>query len=96
MFWISLIIRYAFFVRGFFCPFFPRMLGYNSSWHLFMTRVYVLYFVTCVFFDRIGNWFKPPGLNHLTACVLLAGINSILPGLNRFKPVKTTGWHKSI
>ena len=26
----------------------------------------------------------------------LAGINSILPGLNRFKPVKTTGRHKSI
>ena len=49
--------------------------------------------------SRVGKWF---GLNHglnqlkLNAFVPLAGINSILPGLNRFKPVKTTGWHKSI
>ena len=51
---------------------------------------------------RVGKWFKPPGLNHglnrlkLNALMPLAGINSILPGLNRFKLVKTTGWHKSI
>ena len=51
---------------------------------------------------RVGNWFKQPGLNHglnrlkSKECMPLAGINSILPGLNWFKPVKTTGWHKSI
>ena len=51
---------------------------------------------------RVGNWFKPPGLNHglnrlkFNAFMPLAGINSNLPGLNRFKPVKTTGWHKLI
>ena len=42
------------------------------------------------------------GLNHglnqlkLNELMPLAGINSILPGLNWFKLVKTTGWHKSI
>ena len=51
---------------------------------------------------RVGNWFRPPGLNHglnrlkLNEFMPLAGIDSILPGLNRFKPVKTTGWQKSI
>ena len=41
---------------------------------------------------RVGNWFKPPGLNHglnrlkLNEFMPLAGINSILPGLNRLKP----------
>ena len=41
---------------------------------------------------RVGNCFKPPGLNHglnrlkLNEFMPLAGINSILPGLNRFKP----------
>ena len=41
---------------------------------------------------RVGNWFKPPGLNHglnrlkLNEFMSLAGINSILPGLNRLKP----------
>ena len=48
--------------------------------------------------SRVGKWFKPPGLNQLKLdeFMPLAGINSILPGLNRFKLVKTTGWHKSI
>ena len=46
---------------------------------------------------RVGNWSKPPGLNRLklNEFMPLAVINSILPGLNRFKPVKTTCWHKS-
>ena len=41
---------------------------------------------------RVGNWLKPPGLNHglnrlkLNEFMPLAGINSILPGLNRLKP----------
>ena len=51
---------------------------------------------------RVGNWFKPPGLNHglnrlkFNKFMPLAGINSVLPGLNWFKPVNTTGWNKSI
>ena len=41
---------------------------------------------------RVGKWFKPPGLNHglnrpkLNEFMPLAGLNSILPGLNRLKP----------
>ena len=38
--------------------------------------------------NRVGKWFKPPGLNRLKLhkSTPLSGINSILPGLNRFKP----------
>ena len=56
--------------------------------------------------SRPGSTHKRPGLatglNHglnrlkFNVFMPLAGINSFLPGLNRFKPVKTTGWHKSI
>ena len=55
------------------------------------------YYVVSLSCARVGNWFKPPGLNHglnrleFNAFMPLAGINSNLPGLNRFKPVKTTG-----
>ena len=40
---------------------------------------------------RVGNWFKPPHLNHglnwlkLNAFMPLAGINSVLPSLNQLK-----------
>ena len=66
---------------------------YLMVWQCSTSQI-LKYFVITV---RVGKWFKPPGLNHglnrlkLHKFMPLAGINSILPNLNRFKLVKTTG-----